>query len=154
MDRREALKAAAIATPIIATLPCGAAIANSSSHNCVLPAQKLTEMGGVTKISPSEDQWLRVQAYKRVCKDGDYYRLLGKWYYQDGTVRVKPSQGPRTTTKEDIEVYLAIAFTLDQNLAKVDKIEINFKEFEPGTTALTGSCWTSVAPNVEGLTLS
>jgi len=137
MNRRQA-------STIIATLPCGAFAANSSSYQCVMSAMDEEQ----TLIQPNADEFVRVMAYRRVCNDGPYYLVDEQWY-TEGSVKVqKPSQGPEQRTDKDEKVFVAIAFTPTENMDGISEAILRFDEFPHGATALNGSCLTSIAPNI------
>ena len=136
MNRRKA-------STIIATLPCGAFAANSSSYQCVMSAMDEEQ----TLIQPNADEFVRVRAFKRICADGPYYLIDDQWYSDSVKVQ-KPSQGPERRTDKDEEVFIAIAFTPTEDMAGISEAILRFDEFPHGTTALNGSCLTSVAPNI------
>ena len=63
-SRRHLLKAAATVAPVIATLPGGAALANASTHQCIITARENSNMLPMGKegdwISEGPDEWIRV----------------------------------------------------------------------------------------------
>ena len=137
MNRRQA-------STIIATLPCGAFAANSSSHQCIMSAMDEEQ----TLIQPNADEFVRVLAYRRTCNDGFYFLVDEQWY-TEGSLQVdKPSQGPEQRTDKDEKVFIAIAFTPTENMDGIGEAILRFDEFPHGATALNGSCLASVAPNI------
>ena len=75
------LKASAMAVPIIATLPSGAALANASSSQCVI--KDLDQTGGNTNLEgfKSEiDQFVRVPATIRTVIKGGRNNVIGRVY--------------------------------------------------------------------------
>ena len=152
-DRRRLLKAAA-AAPVIATLPAtvGVALANGSAHGCMVRAAGATADGFIDHITENPDQYMRILAHRRTCKDGDFFLVAGKWRNVRGEEVRTPSQGPAKRLASDKETHVLITFKPDNMMTEVERIEVNFDGIPDGTTALTGSCWTSVAPgsNLEG----
>lgn len=145
MLRRKALIAAAMATPVIATIPCGALAANASTYQCIAKAMDREDV----LIVPNADEFVRVRAFRRICNDGPYYLVNGQWY-TEGSVKVdKPSQGPEHRTDKDEEVFIAIAFTPTENMDGISEAILRFDEFPYGSTALNGSCLTSAAPGLK-----
>jgi len=79
-ERRRLLKAAAAATPLIATLPCGAARATSSTYQCAIVDRSMTQSGYVAGAVDGEqegpypntkwDGYVRVQGWEYVYSDG------------------------------------------------------------------------------------
>lgn len=65
LRRRRLLKAAAAGTPLIATLPSGAAFANASTYQCVVGNIAGTQSGAIDRITTGDpDQYVRVAGCK------------------------------------------------------------------------------------------
>ncbi len=154
MNRRQTLIAAAKVAPLIATLPCGALAANASTYQCIANDKDLTDRGGVSLVSPTADNFVRVIGFQRDCITGPYYNVLGQWYLRDSTPVDAPPEGPVEVTADDKQIGIAVAFTPDKDLTGIINVSLRFDGFAPGTTALHGSCWASMSPQagLEGLT--
>jgi hypothetical protein len=161
-DRRSLLKAAAAATPMIATLPCGAAVANSSAAQCIAN-DKAAHPEEVNVLGSSlPDTFLRYDAWRRNCSTPPaapvyyYYVItLAKWYDQDGNY--VPSPGCRTTTnpggRGDVKVFVLkhwIPNTSNTNIVADDFYPVT--KLNENNQGITASCYTSVAPSAAGVT--
>lgn len=134
MNRRKLLAG----VPIIATLPCGAALATASTNACMVQAIDRTERGMVHPVDVREDEYVRVAAIRRTSEQGDvWYKVGDVWYSPDGMVGMV-GEGV------DVDVWVAVAYRYDEDMGGYSEVAIRFNGFETGTTALTGSCLASI----------
>lgn len=107
--RRRALLMAAAATPVIATIPTGAALANSSAFHCVVTSKSESDAGIPAMSLDRTDQWVRVSAFRRrfvTLEDPadentaillDLWRYSSSdtnWYDADGKLYSNPNLNP------------------------------------------------------------
>ena len=157
-DRRALLKAAAAAAPIVATLPCGAALANTSAAQCIANNQAANPPEVDTPATPGgpqEDTFLRYMAWQRRCGRALYYYVYtpagNQWYKADGTVE-NPTCGDLTPGGTgDVKVYV-----LAHWIPNPASTSVTANGFYPVTKldgtnqGITASCYCSVDPGVGG----
>lgn len=137
---------AASSAPIIATIPCGSAIANSSTSQCVVSNIELTEEGLVPNVTLSPDEFLRMAARLRTVEGESYYFVNvedGRWFNSHDEEIKEPPAGGREPTKEDVHIFVAVAFRYNENMSRVQVESVRFQDFHPNETGLSGSCLTS-----------
>ena len=149
MNRRNALKRAALTGAVIATLPNGAALANASHHQCIINDGNQSPSAFTT----APDHWLRVAGEKATYSfsnyqveavrlpDGSLWRL-GDWprqLYADGWEKV-------AGTEETI--HLLVAFEPNADNSDLTAVGV-YPEAQIGGDyqGLSGSCMTSLSPS-------
>ena len=143
-DRRDLLKQAALAAPLIATLPSGAVWANASSYQCVAQDATRTPNPAV----PAADEWLRLAAtvvdYSHGNETATVYELPdGSLWLPDGS-EFDPQGWRRLDSTAAPTNVLELFSTSPLRVVGVWP-QYRTDEYQ----GLTGSCLTSVHPGEE-----
>lgn len=147
--------------PIIATLPSGALLANSSSRQCIMSNEEEMRDRGEDNIAvimpdshkdaPRSDEFLRVHVPYGVLKvKGDdnfhvypVYQLHNAYYDK----HKNKYTGDDLKFKQEGYALVAIVFRPDEDYTTADFVGVWPEVGLDGNTVLNGSCWTSISPN-------
>lgn len=88
-ERRRLLKAAAAAAPVIATLPCGSALATSSSSQCLIESRAQTQGGFKAGAVASADGYVRTDGWAYA-----FQKTSGQNTYNLTVFSVGQTEGP------------------------------------------------------------
>jgi hypothetical protein len=153
MSRRRALKAAAAAAPVIATLPGGTALGNASIHGCIVGSRDdSVAMAGEADflVKEENDDWVRgtPDYYEYTPKKGGnpdaWVEMEGRWYLisdGDNSAKDEPittAWSKTTNVVEDSEKKL---------MKVIDKFTANSKTEE---YVIAGTSQTHVKEKKEG----
>lgn len=159
-ERRRHLVKAVGSMPLIATIPCGAALANSSAHQCMQSTiDTLADRGeeSMAVILPTRDRRATPDEYLRLRVPVGVLRVdgvtvepcykLGEKFYDGAGSRYS---GEKMKFRRKGYALVAIVFRPDDDMSDAELVGV-WPEvgLYGGNTPLQGSCWTSLNPGTD-----
>ena len=152
LDRRSLLKAAAAAAPMIATLPCGAAVSLTSAAQCIVNDQALRPPEVDTPATPGgpqDDTFVRYMAWQRRCGRVLYYYVTtptgSNWYKADVTSPPPHVVVPSLRSRSDVKVYVLVHWIpTDGNTNVTPDGFYPLTKLNASNMGITASCMTSI----------
>jgi hypothetical protein len=148
MDRRDALKRAALTSAVIATLPNGAALANASHRQCIINDGNQAP----SPFTTAPDHWLRVAGEKATYSFSDYQveavRLPDNslWRLGDHPRPLYADSWEKVAGTEET-IHLLVAFEPNADNSDLTAVGVYPEaRIDNDYQGLSGSCMTSLSP--------